>query len=136
MSGKYTVEILAHFEAIITHSFTLENMEDADSNIATVFENFEYEVQTEFSQQLIDIYLECEIKLSADNNYKFSGSLKRCFLFDEKDVDNDELIDGTFDNQLTDMKLAVNNCCDLSVYDITLEYFAWTDDEVIDKELD
>ncbi len=101
-----------------------------------MFEIFENEVQLEFSQQTIDINLEGVRRISTDNNYTFSGSLQRCYLFDEKDVDNEELIDGTFDNQLSDMKLAVNNCCDMSVYDITLKYFAWADDEVVEKESD
>lgn len=133
MSDNYTVEILAQFEAIISHSFTLADMDDAEGDIATLFADFEQEVQAEFSQQYIDIDLESGAKVSTDNNYKFSGSLKRCYLFNEKDVDSDELIDGTFDDQLSDMKLEVNTCCDMSLYDITLKYFSWADDEVIEK---
>jgi len=128
----YVVEILTLFDVIITHSL-VEEMEDADGDIPMAFENLADGIQQEFSERNIQIYLDCVNKINAENSYKLSGSIKRCYEFDEKGVDGDELIDGTFDIQLKDMKSEVEGVCDTSCYDIILEHFDWADDEVIEK---
>ena len=58
--------------------------------------------------------------------------LKVIYLPCTKEFDNDELIDGCFETQLNDMKLEVINCCDMSLYEITLISYSWADDELVE----
>lgn len=132
MSDSAVFEIMAQFELVISHEFTSEDLADAEGDIPTMHENFEHEVQTEFSQSDIDIMIDDDVKITADNQIGFSGYLKRCYKFEAEEFDNDELIDGCFETQLNDMKLEVINCCDMSLYEITLISYSWADDEFVE----
>tara|TARA_R110002167_G_scaffold188380_1_gene389974 strand:- start:33306 stop:33716 length:411 start_codon:yes stop_codon:yes gene_type:complete len=132
MSDSAVFEIMAQFQLVITHEFTSEDLADAEGDIPTMHENFEHEVQTEFSQSDIDIMIDDDVKITADNQIGFSGYLKRCYKFEAEEFDNDELIDGCFETQLNDMKVEVINCCDMSLYEITLISYSWADDELVE----
>lgn len=132
MSDSAVFEIMAQFQLVITHKFTSEDLADADGDIPTMHENFENEVQMEFSQWDVDIQLDNDVKITAEHQIGFSGYLKRCYKFETEEFDNDELIDGCFEEQLNDMKLEVINSCDMSLYEITLISYSWADDELVE----
>lgn len=135
MSDSAIFEIMAQFQLVITHEFTSEDLASAEGDIPTMHENFEHEVQVEFSQFDIDIQLANDVKIIAEHQIGFSGYLKRCYEFKAEEFDNDELIDGCFETQLNDMKLEVINCCDMSLYEITLISYSWAGDEFVETIL-
>ncbi|MCU8005754.1 MULTISPECIES: hypothetical protein [unclassified Shewanella] len=135
MSDSAVFEIMAQFQLVITHEFTSEDLADAEGDIPTMHENFENEVQMEFSQWDVDIQLDNDVKITAEHQIGFSGYLKRCYKFEAEEFDNDELIDGCFETQLNDMKLEVINCCDMSLYEITLISYSWAGDEFVETIL-
>ncbi|SIR36581.1 hypothetical protein SAMN05421840_11779 [Shewanella morhuae] len=98
-------------------------------------ENFESEVQAEFSEWYIDIQLDRDVDITKDNKISFLGNLKRCYEFKAEEFDCDELIDGCFENQLGDMELEVIYCCEMVSYDATLTSFSWADDELVETML-
>jgi len=132
MSDSAVFEIMAQFQLVITHEFTSEDLADAEGDITTMHENFEHEVRMEFSQWDVDIQLDNDVKITAEHQIGFSGYLKRCYEFNAEEFDNDMLIDGCFETQLNDMKLEVINCCDMSLYEITLISFSWADNELME----
>jgi hypothetical protein len=132
MLDSAVFEIMAQFQLVITHEFTSEDLADAEGDIPTMHENFENEVQMEFSQWDVDIQLDNDVKITAEHQIGFSGYLKRCYKFEAEEFDNDELIDGCFETQLNDMKLEVINSCDMSLYEITLISYSWADDELVE----
>lgn len=131
MSNSAVFEILAQFELVITHEFSAEDREEA---VSALLENLENEVQQVFSESTIDIQLDNDTNLSSNpkHEYQFTGSLRRCYLFEAKDFDSDELIDGSFEDQLSDMELAVSSCCEMLAYETTLTSFSWADDELVE----
>lgn len=142
MSNSAVFEILAQFELVITHEFSVDDREEAEDDVSAMLEIFEDEVQQIFSDSTIDIQLDNDSNLhskpiskssaKSKQEYRFTGSLKRCYLFAAKDFEDDELIDGTFEVQLSDMKLAVSSCCEMLDYETTLTSFSWADDEFVE----
>jgi len=128
----YTVEILALFEIQLDHHFSNADIQDAGGLITDTFDFLISEIVDDFSSLYIDIEFESAKRRRKDNIYKFSGSIKRCYGFPERDVYECELVDGVSDMQLDDMKIAVESACDMSGYELNIVHFGWADDEVIE----
>lgn len=129
----YPVEILASFELQLAHQFSDITTRRSVELITDVFDDLILEVEDVFSSMSIDVSYEGAKRIRKDGLYKFIGNIKRCYEFLEQDVDllEGELIDGTFDSQLNDMRLAVETVCEQSVYHFTVLNFNWADDELL-----
>jgi hypothetical protein len=132
----YIVEILASFELQLEHHFSEADIKNAGGLITDTFDDLILEIEDNLSSLSIYINFESAKRRRKDDIYKFSGSIERCFEFPEEDVDlfEGELIDGVFEDQLHDMKLAVEDACNDSGYELTVIHFSWADDEIIDEE--
>lgn len=130
----YTVEILALFELQLEHDFSDVDIQNSGGGITATFDDLLSEIEDDFTSLFININFDSAKRRRKDDIYKFSGSIKRCYGFSERDVCECELVDGVSDSQLNDMKLAVVSACDISGYELTLVNFCWADDEVIDDE--
>ncbi len=131
----YNVDILASFELQLAHQFSDIDNPSSRELITDTFDDLILEVEDSFSSNFINIHFESPKKIRKDNLYKFSGNIERCYEFSEQDVDlvEGELIDGVFDNQLHDMKLAVEAACEQSGYELAVINFNWADDEIVDE---
>ncbi|MFC3034476.1 hypothetical protein ACFOEE_18370 [Pseudoalteromonas fenneropenaei] len=130
----YTVEILASFELQLVHQFSDTDIKNAGGSVNDTFDDLIQEVEESFSYSSISVCFESPKRRRKDGKYKLSGNITRCYEFPEGSVDllEGELVDGTFDNQLNDMKLAVEDVCNNSGYEFTIVYFDWADDEIIE----
>jgi hypothetical protein len=131
----YNVDILASFELQLSHQFSDIGNQSSGESVKETFDDFILEIEDNFSSNFINIHFESAKKIRKDDLYKFTGSIERCYEFSEQDVDllEGELIDGVFDNQLHDMKLAVETACDQSGYELYVINFNWADDEIVDE---
>jgi hypothetical protein len=132
----YIVEILASFELQLEYQFSDVDIKNAGGLITEAFDYLISEIESDFSSLSIFINFESAKRRRKDDIYKFSGSIERCYEFSEQDVDlfEGELIDGVFESQLHDMKLAVEDACHNRGYEFTVLNFSWADDEIIEKE--
>lgn len=132
----YNVDILANFELQLAHQFSDDEIQKSGGLITDTFDDLILDIEGDFSSNFIDIYFENAKRRRKDELYKFTGSISRCYEFSEQDVDllEGELVDGVFDSQLHDMKLAVEDACDNSGYELTVIHFSWADDEIVDEE--
>ncbi len=130
---NYGVEISALFVIQLEHFFSDAEIQSSGGLITDAFENLISEIEDYFSSLSIVITFDSAKRRRNDGLYKFSGSLQRCYKFIESDIDESELIDGVFESQLSDMRLAVEEACGMSGYDLSIIHFAWADDEVIDE---
>lgn len=133
---NYGVEIWASFELQLSHQFSELDIRNSGGLITDTFDDLILEIADGFNSFSIDISFESAKRRRQDESYKLSGSIKRCYEFSEKDVDllEGELVDGAFDSQLQDMKLAVEDACDNSGYELSIINFNWVDDEIVDEE--
>jgi len=134
MACSYVVEILANFEAKLQHTFSEGEIEEVGNITSDAVEHLISDIQTEFSGQDISIYLNNEKKIKKENCYNLVGDITRCFTFPETAISDGELIDGTFDSQLNDMRRILENACCTLGFDIVVTQFNWADDEVIEYE--
>ncbi|NRA60896.1 MAG: hypothetical protein HRU25_08275 [Psychrobium sp.] len=116
-----------------TPDFDIKN---ADGLITDTFDSLISEIEDDFSSISIYINFESAKRRRKYELYKLSGSIERCYEFQERDVElfEGELIDGVFESQLLDMKLAVEGACDNNEYELTVIHFNWADDEIMDGE--
>ncbi|MEI6895451.1 MAG: hypothetical protein V5789_12690 [Colwellia sp.] len=124
----YDVEIRVSFEARIEYEFSQDEISDAEDCIEDMFDHLESELMDSIPNCLIYF---CAKKVSAKNLYLMEGTCESIFNFDEKDVDCEELIDGTFESNLKSMRLVLEHSFGESGFDINLTHFEWQDDEVI-----
>jgi hypothetical protein len=129
---QYSVNIIASFELQLKHHFSDVDIQESGGLITDTFDTLIFEIEDDFSSIDIDIYFNSAKRRRKDDIYKLTGSIERCYIFSELDIDIDceELIDGVFDNHLQDMKLAVEYACNMR-YELTVINFNWFDDEVI-----
>ena len=132
----YPVEILASFELQLVHQFSDITTQSSAELITDVFDDLILEVEDVFSSMSIGVSYEGAKRIRKDGLYRFIGNIKRCYEFSVQDVDllAGELIDGTFDSQLNDMRLAVEIVCEQSGYELTVDNFNWADDEIVNEE--
>ena len=129
----YTVEISVLFEIQLEHHFSDIDIQNSGRLITDAFNDLIVEIENHFSSNFIDIYFESAKRRRKNELYNFTGSIKRCYEFSEQDIDGGELVDGVFESQLEDMRLAVETACDMSGYELTIINFSGADDEVIDE---
>lgn len=134
VKNVYTVEISAECTIELFHIFTKEELADADGRIAEAFNNLLFEIENEISDNSIVIQFANSSRRNIHNKYKLSVFIQRCFPFDEKDIDGEELVDGSFDVQLNDMKTVINEICSESAFEIEVVNFQWTHDEIVQIE--
>jgi len=129
----YPVEILASFELQLAHQFSNITTQSSAELITDAFDDLISEVEDVFSSMSIDVSYKGAKQIRKDGLYKLIGNIKRCYEFSVQDVDlfAGELIDGTFDSQLNDMRLAVEAVCEQSGYQLTVLNFNWGDDELL-----
>jgi len=130
----YNVEILALFDIQLVHHFSDVDIKKSGGLISDTFENLIYEIEDIFSSLSVNINFESAKRKRKDDTYKLNGSIQRCYGFAEKDIYECELIEGAGESQLDDMKLVVEEACDMSGYELNITHFSWADDEVIDEE--
>jgi hypothetical protein len=132
----HIVEILASFELQLEYQFSDVDIKNAGGLITEAFDYLISEIESDFSSLSIDINFESAKRRRKDELYKFTGSISRCYEFSEQDVDllGGELVDGVFDSQLHDMKLAVEDACHNRGYALTVLNFSWADDEIVEGE--
>lgn len=131
----YPVEILASFELQLAHQFSDITTQSSVELITDVLDDLILKVEDVFYSMSIDVSYEGAKRIRQDGLYKFIGNIKRCYEFSVQDVDllEGELIDGTFDSQLNDMRLAVEAVCEQSGYQLTVDNFNWADDEIVNE---
>lgn len=124
----YDVEIRIAFEAEIKYEFSQDEISDAEERLEDMFEQLESELMGSIPNCLMYF---SEQKVSAKNLYLLKGTSESIFNFDEKNVDCEELIDGSFESELESMRLVLEHSFGESGFDINLTHFEWQDDEVI-----
>ncbi|PKH07470.1 hypothetical protein [Moritella sp. Urea-trap-13] len=126
-----SVNISASFELQLKYHFSDVEIQESGGLITDAFDNLIFAIEEDFSSISIDIYFESAKRRRKDNTYKLTGSIERCYLFSENDIDDDEeLFDGVFESELQDMKMAVEHACGMG-YELIIINFNWIYDEVV-----
>ena len=128
MINNGEVDMLAQFELVITHVFTADNLADASGDRVLMQQHFEQEIQMAFAEWDIDIQFDKSINHSNAHHHSFIGCLQRRFAHvDELNQTNargrDSVKPACFDNQLSEMKFEVSQCCAMITDEATLVSF-------------